>query len=200
MRSARASRRRRALSVFLWPGGAPLIRTRRIFAAHRALPQGVLGPVLQPPWKRQRLPPGTTRALHGSPARLRAPQINECMVGPLIGTKIVQRFPKCKRRFLTFSPPKGRSAKTEGCSGRPKPNSRFHLNGWCGVLSFGLPNGRRILCGKIGKIGKIVLYIRIFSMLPPVSFFLSDLTGILWKSVDTPLYANHFTVFPHFEQ
>src|SRR5260370_29491922 len=41
-------------------------------SAIRALPSTILGPVDGPPWKRQRLFPGSTLMVHGDPARVLA--------------------------------------------------------------------------------------------------------------------------------
>jgi hypothetical protein len=46
---------------------------RRCAAAIRARPATLLGPVDAPPWNLQRRLPGTTRMMHGAPARVLAP-------------------------------------------------------------------------------------------------------------------------------
>jgi hypothetical protein len=55
----------------------------------RALPSGVLGPVLQPPWNLQRIPLFSNLHSQGVPLRVLAPQVSPCHVlrFPAIGLR-----------------------------------------------------------------------------------------------------------------
>jgi hypothetical protein len=49
----------------------------------RLRPSGVFGPVLMPPWLRQRPPLPTPRRLHGSPVRVLAAHLRMALFGQL---------------------------------------------------------------------------------------------------------------------